>query len=683
MLLWMACCLTAGEPAPLLQTGFDTDLTGWEKHGAATFEIDPAEHHAGDKSLRITIPPGTPLQWQQVDWPLGAVHQGDQFEATFWVLTHGLTDGSGAYGCIEFLDLADQRCGIEHSMVSLDNGSRGWQRLHIETTAPKNTVRASFNLILNSHGSAWFDDAEVKRTGRLEPWPDKGDAVRHVTIGDQVTQPKFAGVGFHVFAHSFPATRRELDEVILKRWREVGPTFARLNDDPKWDAAMLEQVAGWVAQFKRTNTEIYFTTWGPQETKPGAERQAYAKLTADRLEYFVKTKGLDNVRWYCMTNELSLKQWGSLRTDLETFADYQREMAAEFKRRGLKVGLLATDASPESWWDTIEWATGHMDDITAIYGGHHYFNQPPDDELCAPWFAKRLAWAVAVARAKGKDFILGEFGAKQDGRTLDGVKRDDCVWFGTPSEPLVALQLADTVIAALNAGVYAMGNWTFMDLPDLPFGGGYENKWGMFKRGGKAPNIDFATRAHYYGYGLLTKFARGPASVRAVTTDDPWLRAAALTHNGRDSATVIVLNRYRAAVPVRLALGTLPAARPWRRYLYDPAHVPQNAFGDLQPPDETLTARDGVLSDTLGPNCLAVYTTAYRDSAPAAVNGVSAVDGVVSWTASDDPQLCYYRVYADGQQIGSTIATHLADPRPAAGRRYRVVAVDTSGNTGP
>ncbi|MBI5832197.1 MAG: hypothetical protein HZB16_07800 [Armatimonadetes bacterium] len=669
----------AAEEAPtVIAAGFGQGLTGWQQRGEASFALDPAQHHDGAQSLRITVAPGVELKWQQAAYLFGPVALGDRFEVGFWVRSEGLTDGSGAYGALEFVDENDARLGIAHSTVDLSNGRTGWQYLQIEGKAPERTAKARVSLVLNSHGTAWFDQVAIKPLGKAAPWPDKGAAERLITVTDQVTQPRFGGVGFHVFDHVFPATKTELDEIIIKRWREVRPSFARMNDAVDWSPELKQQVARWMREFRRTDTELYLATWGPKDVPAGAERRAYAEQRAADLAWFVG-QGCDNIRYYCLTNELSMGQWGALKGDLPKFKDYHQELYNAFARRGLKVGLLATDASPVGWWDTIEWATKNMDDITAIYGGHEYFNTyPPEDETFYEWFAGKLQWAVGLARGRGKEFVLGEFGSKQDGRTVNGVKLDNCVYFGTPSEKLLALQLGETVIGALNAGVYSLANWTFMDFPDS-YSKTYTNKWGMFKRAGEEPNVDFATRPHYYGYGLLSRFFRGPATVYRVTTDDRWLRAGALAQDGQ-RASIVVVNRYHAEVPLRLTLGKLPAGRPWRRYVYDSANPPRSDFGDLQAPSGTVTARDGALVDRVGAGQLVVYTTDYDDTPPAAPTGLRAEGARLSWQASPAPDLCYYRVYAGDQQIGSTIATEFVDRRANPTGPYRVLAVDQSGN---
>ena len=56
---------------------------------------------------------------------------------------------------------------------------------------------------------------------------------------------------------------------------------------------------------------------------------------------------------------------------------------------------------------------------------------------------------------------------------------------------------------------------------------------------------------------------------------------------------------------------------------------------------------------------LPFLTTDYRDRNPAAIADVRIADGKLVWTASKEPEHCYYRVYKDGKQIASTMATSL------------------------
>ena len=145
----------------------------------------------------------------------------------------------------------------------------------------------------------------------------------------------------------------------------------------------------------------------------------------DDLDFLVRAKGLSSIKYYCMTNELTLTEWGSMWKDLPRFKSYHQAIFDELKARKLDIGLLATDASPAGRWDTIEWAAKNMDDITAVYGGHHYIEEyAPDDEQFYPWFLGKMQWGAGLARQHGKGFIMGEFGGRPGSHTV-GKKRFD------------------------------------------------------------------------------------------------------------------------------------------------------------------------------------------------------------------------------------------------------------------
>lgn len=680
-----------GEKVILPPTGFLADLAGWVRSGPAEFAQDSAHAREGHPSARIAVVPGAELKYQQVRRDLSAdIRPGDEFRAAAYVSSEGVTEDPGAYLALAFLGNQGERVGIAHSRMGAGIGRLDWEKLEATGTAPEGTRSIRLSLILHAHGTAWFAEPEIVRTGRMDLWPDLGNSTRIVTIHPaHVVQAHFGGVGFHAFQHDFPASADEMDQVIYKRWRELRPTFARLNHGTKWDRTKLDQVAKHIQRMKECGTQVYLTTWDPEDARTPGALAAYARKVVDSLEYLVRTKGLDNIRWYCMTNELSLGGWGKLASDLPTFKAYQEAIHRELRARSLPIGLLATDASPIDYWPTLEWATKNMDGVTAIYGGHHYVEQPLDDERFYPWFLGRVEWATGLARAKGKDFILGEFGAKQDGRKINGVLQDRCVWFDTPQEPLIAIQVAEAAIAAINAGAFGMGYWTFMDLPD-DFASGYINKWGTFRCSG----ADRSTRPLYYGYALLTRYFRGPAAVVKVDSSDPRLRAAAARQT-RGAWSIAIVNRNKQPAPLRIGLeGGLISAR-FRKYVYDPAHPPSNPFGDLPGPNAVVPMKDGILSDTVGRGTLTVYTTDYRAQMPRAVSGVrvSPENGQdrLTWNPGTE-SVCYYRVYRSkvtnvplrlADQIGSTTAVHLTASSAGGPWHYRVVAVDESGNPGP
>lgn len=301
-----------------------------------------------------------------------------------------------------------------------------------------------------------------------------------VEVTDSVVNEHLGGVGFHVFYHVHNAPRWHYEQVFAKRWRELNPSFVRINDDPAWSTARLDSVASYLEVMKDTETEMYLTSWGTQIIHKFPDKSDYVAHEVDNLAYLKHTKGFDRINYYCMANELSLDHWASMLDNLEYFKEIQSLFYKEFNSRGLDIDLLATDASPFSNWPTIEWASEHMDNITGVYGGHHYINQHDlFDASFYRFFYNKMKWGADLAKSKGKYFIVGEFGSKQNSNNIEGVRHDAMIYNNTPLESYAAIQSAEAIIAMINAGVYGFNYWTFSDFPSS-YRPNYINKWDYF-----------------------------------------------------------------------------------------------------------------------------------------------------------------------------------------------------------
>ena len=82
-------------------------------------------------------------------------------------------------------------------------------------------------------------------------------------------------------------------------------------------------------------------------------------------------------------------------------------------------------------------------------------------------------------------------------------------------------------------------------------------------------------------------------------------------------------------------------------------------YYDLQPPAGTVVAKDGSLSVSLPAKSITFLTTDYENHVPAAITDIRIAGGKLVWAANEEPAHRYYRVYKDGKQIASTVATSL------------------------
>lgn len=414
----------------------------------------------------------------------------------------------------------------------------------------------------------------------------------------------FIGVGYHA---SFPVHHRQtsarIEKLLHKRWRECRPSFTRVKHVWTGD---LEHTARQIRMMKQCRTLVYLTTWDPPACSTPPQLRRYAEKVAGLLEKLVIRRGLDNIRWYCMTNELSLPSesgWGGMYADLPRFARFHRAIHAAFRKRGLPVSLLATDASPIQRWDSIAWAARTMPQVTGAYGGHHYINEHvPGDLAFYPWFYALVKKSTAVAHRQGKPFIMGEFGPRQHfGPRFGFAKWDGCAYFDTAAETLAALQTAEAVMAAVNAGADAIGYWTFTDYPDsYSPKRTYANKWGTFRWDGR----DFKRRPVYYVMGLLARFFRGPAVVYKVRSTDQGLRSLALRHKETGRLSTAILNWKPVTATVRLSL---PRCSGGNLYLFDAQDTTRYARNrDLLAATFWRRIRGPVRNLEIPPRCLVV-----------------------------------------------------------------------------
>jgi len=134
------------------------------------------------------------------------------------------------------------------------------------------------------------------------------------------------------------------------------------------------------------------------------------------------------------------------------------------------------------------------------------------------------------------------------------------------------------------------------------------------------------------------------------------LRATVLENPDATMTAAIVNHGAKRVVTIG---GWDSVQRPVRVYSYDSAAPSLNPFGDLPGPVETVSPAGGEIRVEVPEKGMVFLTTDYQDRKPSAVTKVRIVNGKLGWAANEEPEHCYYRVYKDGKQIASTVATSL------------------------
>ena len=91
---------------------------------------------------------------------------------------------------------------------------------------------------------------------------------------------------------------------------------------------------------------------------------------------------------------------------------------------------------------------------------------------------------------------------------------------------------------------------------------------------------------------------------------------------------------------------------------------------------------DIAFSVSLPAKSITFLTTDHENHVPAAITDIRIAGGKLVWAANEEPAHRYYRVYKDGKQIASTVATSLPVPNltPNDVQKFSVKSVDKWGN---
>ena len=544
-----------------------------------------------------------------------------------------------------------------------------------------------------------------------------------VTITKPYFRWLFNGFGFQNSEANFLRIMPEdfRDQRVLKTFAELSPSFARVYTgfaDQSSDE--LDVFADYYdLTFRKAGTTLYAVPCAMPALPDTYDAEEYAEKVAKNLEYLIKVRNCRKIRYYCLSNELMTGDTWNWFASTKRWDVYQKFNAAlfhAFRRHGLDIRLLSTDEAattkPECVYEGVDWVRKNMNDYVGAYCTHWYVYGRRTDDL-GLWNEYNAYFSNLVQKAlsaSAKRYILGEYGF-HPAWGKRGVMVDDVSYHMRQPETRQESVLCKCEIglAAMNQGAAACVDWSFVDYPD-PFviedgdtpeeharyvAGrcGYRidtkyNKCGVFRW--CSTDRDYSAYEELYAMGWLVKLFRKNATVLPCAFADPMLRGGAVINPDR-SVSIALINRGPAKeVTVDCSSwktrvdGTPSLHQPLRRYVYDSAHVPLNAFNDLQTPSGTVTAKDGVLAVSLPAKSMTFLTTDYEDVVPAPVEGLRIDAKRLTWTAATGKSHRYYRVYREGRQIASTVATSLplSSTSSTDVSKYAVTSVDQWGNEG-
>ena len=534
-----------------------------------------------------------------------------------------------------------------------------------------------------------------------------------VTVDKPMVRWLFGGFGFQHSEANFEELMSDefREQRVLKTFAELSPTFGRVYTGfAGQSTAQMDRFAKYYHKtFAKAGTILYAVpgalTYRAEDTTV-VRPAGYAEKVAQSLDYLIKEKDCRKIRYYCLSNELMTANrwnWFSTNGQMPLFKDWTVPLYNSFKKHNLDLLLVGSDISDLERFEKVQnWTAENMDEWLGAYVTHWYvYGEKVNDLSLWGKYREYFRRNVAIATGKAKRYILGEFGfCPVWGKK--GVMVDDLgPAFRQPETAAeVALCKCELGLAAMNEGAYGCISWSFTDYPD-PFccedghsdkeRAAYEaglcaytpdlkyNKWGLFHW--NDIDRDYSAAPELYCLGYMAKLFRKNASVLVCSPSDSLLRAGAVINPDRTFSIAIINRGAEQTVTVDCsswAGGIDTFSKSLRRYVYDSTNPPYNEFNDLQPHTDKLTAEAGKVKLTLPAKSMTFLTTDYIERSTPAVTGIRVRDGVLRWNEVKDGNHCYYRVYRDGKQIASTVATELK--LKSAGGKYEVRSIDKWGN---
>ncbi|MBQ6885777.1 MAG: hypothetical protein IJN56_08605 [Clostridia bacterium] len=278
------------------------------------------------------------------------------------------------------------------------------------------------------------------------------------------------------------------------------------------------------------------------------------------------------------------------------------------KLTGPQYGLSSKFYEGETLEEELDWWISRIDECIDVYTFHWYVPTWPGEGSSsnASVFDDNYdLWLYYLGEVKrivgktGKPFWFDEW--NYGGQAMENQKTD---FYGQ--------QIAQTVIAGMNAGIDSMLYWQL-----------FETVWptrfdtgGEFEKGihilGTAPSLYESAIPYklYYGFSLLAKYAGEKGSTIYSGSNKKGICCSMVEYekDGKKYQNVIVVNTTSLEQKISLNFEK-GIGKDMYRYLFDPITTVPNTGAEMISADKGFTNVNDILQDTIPAGSIVVYST--------------------------------------------------------------------------
>jgi len=274
----------------------------------------------------------------------------------------------------------------------------------------------------------------------------------------------------------------------------------------------------------------------------------WAKMIADLLEYLVKIKGYDCIKWFVNTNEPNyVGNVGSSKNAYNTFEKWSagvRNVRAALDGVGLDgIAIVGGDvtAGGTGFSEYLLGIADGMTDVVDNYGVHLYVSNHPLD---TGTFYNQLTESVDALRQKDSKVCNDHRVIIWESGLLDG-KNAVLDSNGYIANFSYGIRMTDFTLQSLLAGASGICYWDLDDAMHFMYteNGATAKEWGMFSTLATASALKQEIRPWFHSSTLLTNLLLPGNTVYSTADYSETFRALATVSADGKSGGIVAVNR--------------------------------------------------------------------------------------------------------------------------------------------